>query len=191
MRRRPIRRAFPEQLEEGLHVWQPQKFYFSEGRPFGFGRASPTPSPGVTQVDLGGYDPLLGRTYAEIGSHARSMHKCQGMSPLIMLPGPAVARYRLAETRIPGQVDTIETSLFDGVDTSIEGLARFADLTGPNALVDGLSTVARHAGAALLAFESVGMDGAVEPVLLGLTAVRSLRDQLGGFGLSDAAPVGD
>ena len=178
---------FPEQLEEGLRVWQSQKFYFSEGRPFGFGRASPTPSPGVTQVDLGGYDPLLGRTYAEIGSHARSMHKCQGMSPLIMLPGPAVARYRLAETRIPGQVDAIESSLFDGVDTSIEGLARFADLTAPNALVNGLSTVARHAGAALLAFESVGMDGAVEPVLLGLAAVRSLRDQLGGFGLSNAA----
>ena len=34
------------------------------------------------------YDPLLGKTYAEIGTEARSMHKCQGMAQLLALPGP-------------------------------------------------------------------------------------------------------
>jgi hypothetical protein len=33
------------------------------------------------------YDPLLGRTYAEIGTDARSNHKCQGTSGLPPLPG--------------------------------------------------------------------------------------------------------
>ena len=35
------------------------------------------------------YDPLLGKTYAEIGTEARSMHKCQGMAQLLSLPGPS------------------------------------------------------------------------------------------------------
>jgi len=33
------------------------------------------------------YDTLLGRTYAEIGSDARSNHKCQGMGGPPPLPG--------------------------------------------------------------------------------------------------------
>ena len=33
------------------------------------------------------YDPLLGRTCNEIAGEARSMHKCQGMSQLLPLPG--------------------------------------------------------------------------------------------------------
>ena len=101
---------FPEQLAEGLRPWQASKFYFSarfgrggRGGPSGFDAEAGGPR--LTTVDTGRFDPLLGRTYAEIGSHARSMHKCQGMSPLVRLPGPASARYRLMETTIPGQAD--------------------------------------------------------------------------------------
>ena len=87
---------FPEQIKEGLRPWQPRKFYFSAGFPFGFRGASSSADAGLSTVDLGEYDSLLGRTYAEIWSHARSMHKCQGMSPLIAFPGASVAQYRLA-----------------------------------------------------------------------------------------------
>ena len=181
------RSRFPEQLAEGLRPWQPKKFYFSAGFPFGFGRVSSTPDPDMTRIDLGGYDPLLGRTYAEIGSHARSMHKCQGISPLIMMPGPSTATYRLVGTTIPGQADAADASLFDGVDTSIEGLADFAGTGTPRDLVEGLATVARHARVALQAFEREGRHATAEPVLLGLTAVRRLRAQLDALGLRDAA----
>ena len=40
------------------------------------------------RIDLAVYDPLLGRTYSEIGTEARSMHKCQGMAQLLALAGP-------------------------------------------------------------------------------------------------------
>ena len=176
---------FPEQLAEGLRPWQPKKFYFSTGFPFRFGGASSTSDPDITRIDLGAYDPLLGRTYAELGGHARSMHKCQGISPLIMMPGPAAATYRLVDTTIPDQADAAETSLFDGIDTSIEGLAGFAGTGAPRDLVEGLATVARHARVALQAFEREGMRATGEPVLLGLAAVRRLRDQLGTIGLPD------
>ena len=59
------------------------------------------------------YDPLLGRTYAEIGTDARSNHKCQGTSGLPPLPGIASGRgggrgrRRISSSRrtIPGQME--------------------------------------------------------------------------------------
>jgi LmbE family N-acetylglucosaminyl deacetylase len=188
---------FPEQLKDGLRPWQPKKFYFSAGFPFQRGggvssngarrrRHSP-PDATVTAIDVGGYDPLLGRTYAEIGSEARSMHKCQGMSALIALPGTAVASYRLVETTLPGNAGARESSLFDGVNTSIEGLIRFAGERPPQDLVVGLTAVSGHARTALEAFEQAGQKAARESILLGLAAVRNLRGRLVALPLSDDA----
>ena len=178
---------FPEQIDEGLRPWQPRKFYFSTGFAFGFRGASSSADASLSTVDLGGYDSLLGRTYAEIGSHARSMHKCQGMSPLIALPSAAVARYRLAATTIPNHVSADETSLFDGIDTSIEGLARFSLEAEPRQLTNGLASVADHARAALQAFERGETSAVGELALQGLAAVRNLRHRLAELGLSDDA----
>jgi hypothetical protein len=112
------------------------------------------------------------------------MHKCQGMSPLVRLPGPELARYLLTETTIAGQVNLPERSLFDGVDVSIEGLARFAGLQAPRDLVLDLAALSRHAAAALQA----GAGPAERAALLtGLEAVRGLRGRLVTLGLSDDA----
>ena len=180
---------FPEQLREGLRPWQPAKFYFMAGFPFGFagrGRSVPPPAD-TTTVDLSEYDTLLGRSYAEIGSQARSMHKCQGMSQLIALPGQAYASYRLAETTIAGQADRAEASLFDGIDTSIEGLSRFAGRLSPDRLTEELAEVSALARRALDAFEAGRADWVRDAVLRGLVAVRQLRTGLREYGLSDDA----
>jgi len=142
---------------------------------------------GLTTVDIDRFDPLLGRTYAEIGSHARSMHKCQGMSPLVSLPGPASARYRLTETTIPGQTEIPERTLFDGVDTTIEGLARFAGAQPPPDLLVELAALSGHGATALQAFDRGEGDAQRAAVLAGLDAVRGLRGRLATFGLSDDA----
>src|SRR5262249_45044482 len=93
---------YPDQIRDGLLPWQPKKFYFIAG--FGFpGEASP--SGRVTPVDLAVYDPLLGKTYAEIGAEARSMHKCQGMAQPLALPGPSATSYPPVETPSPGAMD--------------------------------------------------------------------------------------
>ena len=175
---------FPEQLQAGLRPWQAKKFYFSTG--FGF-RGGGGPPPDATTINLAGYDTLLGRTYAEIGSHARSMHKCQGTSPLIRLPGLATASYRLVHTSISGQADRDESSLFDGIDTSIEGLARFAGPRPPSGLEVALAEVADLARQALAAFESGDLDAAREPVVAGLGAVRRVRSGLDAQGLTEDA----
>ena len=75
---------YPEQIKEGLRPWQPKKFYMTGGFGGG-GRGGPAPAPApatppvkLTVANTAMYDPLLCRTYAEIGSDARASHKCQG-----------------------------------------------------------------------------------------------------------------
>ena len=176
---------YPEQIEDGLRAWQPKKFYFSVGGPGGGG--NPPAGMRTCRVDLARYDSLLGRTFSEIGAEARSMHKCQGMAQLLALPGPSAATFRLAESVIPGQMDKDERTLFDGVDTSITGLVKFAGARPPKDLVAGLAAIAASVQGAQKKFES-GNDGAVvTPLLDGLHALRVLRGLLRAMPIDDAA----
>ena len=94
---------YPEQIREGLRPWQPKKLYFMTG--FGGPRDPNAPTGRNTRcrstcpVTIA----LLGKTYTEIGTEARSMHKCQGMAQLLSLPGPMSSTYYLAESAIAGQ----------------------------------------------------------------------------------------
>jgi LmbE family N-acetylglucosaminyl deacetylase len=139
---------YPEQLREGLRAWQPRKFYNAAGAgAFGFAEAGAANTVSAVparacRVTLDVYDALLGRTYAEIGTEARSMHKCQGQAQLLALPGSSTSAFQLTETTIPGQMDRDERSLFDGVDTTIASLSQFAGARAPRELTDGLAAIA-------------------------------------------------
>src|SRR5579863_7619677 len=125
---------FPEQIKEGLRAWQPKKLYQLAG--FGF-PGEQLPPGHLTRVNAGAYDALLGKTYNEIGTEARSMHKCQGMAQLLSLPAPAAAStYQLVESTLPAQLQKDETSLFEGIDYSLAGLARFAGPRAPKELTE-------------------------------------------------------
>ena len=175
---------YPEQIKDGLRPWQPAKFYFAAG----FGApAAPTDGSKLMTVNLAVYDPLLGRTYSEIGSEARSMHKCQMMTQLIALPGPAVRGYRLAEATPPGQLQKDEASLFDSVDTTITGLARLAGSQPSRGLIDGLGAIQAAVGTAQKRFDGENDQATLEPLLAGLHAVRALRGQLATLVADEAA----
>lgn len=155
-----------------------------------------TPAVKLAPANTNVYDPLLGRTYAEIGADARSNHKCQGTSGLPALPGFNNGRggggfggggYQLMESAIPGQKDKTETSMFDGVDTSLEAIAQYAGSNPPAALTSAIAAIAADAKAARNAFDSGNDAGTAQPIEAGLAAIRSLRSQLGGMGLNDSA----
>src|ERR1043165_6737195 len=108
---------FPEQIKEGLRPWQPKKLYHLAA--FGF-PGEPQPQGRVIRINTSVYDALLGRTYNDIGTEARSMHKCQGMGQLLALPTPAsTATYQLVESTLPAQMQKDEGSLFEGVETTL------------------------------------------------------------------------
>ena len=177
---------YPEQLKEGLRPWQARKFYFTAGG-FGGGQAPAQPAAGFCQVETSIFDPLLGRTYAEIGAEARSMHKCQGTAQLLALPGPASRRYQLVETTIPGEMQRAEQSLFDGVDTTIGSLAQYVKGQPPRELVEGLATIWNAVQDAEVLSANRGPEAAAPLLASGLSAVRSLRGQLAEMGLDESA----
>ncbi|MEQ1912596.1 MAG: NEW3 domain-containing protein, partial [Vicinamibacterales bacterium] len=177
---------YPEQIREGLRPWQPKKLYFMTN--FG-GPADPNADrpEHTVSIDLSGYDPLLGKTYTEIGTEARSMHKCQGMAQLLSLPGPISSTYYLAESAIAGQQQRDEKTLFDGVDGSIAGLAQLAGPQAPKELVDGLASISAAVLSAQKSFDSDNDRAVLQPLATGLRALRALRSQLRGMnGLSDS-----
>jgi hypothetical protein len=215
---------YPEQIAEGLRPWQPKKLYFAGGGP-GSGRGgrgqTGEEAPRLTPVNTGEYDPLLGRTYTEIGADARSSHKCQGVggiggpgfgggrgapaggggrgTPAAGRGTPAAGRggaggfgggrggYSLVDTTIAGEMQKPETSVLDGIDTSLTGIAQYAGATPPRALTDALTAIMDRAKEAQKAFADGNDTGTAAPVEAGLTAIRALRTQLASMGLSDAA----
>ena len=108
----------------------------------GSSRTTAPSSPAAISINLASYDSLLGRTYAEIGTEARSMHKCQGMAQLLALPGPAATVLQLVESALPGGLTRPDRNLYDGVDFSIAGLAQFAGPRPPRELTNGLTAMA-------------------------------------------------
>jgi hypothetical protein len=194
---------FAGQIREGLRPWQAKKLYFTAGfgGPGG-GRGAPgsqspqpqTPPVKLTPVNTAMYDQLLGRTYAEIGSDARSNHKCQGMSGLPPLPGTGGGRggrggfgYQLVDCTISGHMKKDETSLFDGVDTSLAGIAQFAGPNPPQELTAGLAAISAAASRAQSAFAAGNDAETAAPIEAGLAAVWALRSQLASLSLSDSA----
>jgi len=189
--------AYPEQIKEGLRPWQPKKFYMTGGfgGRGGRGEAAPPPPPvKLTIQNTAMHDPLLCRTYAEIGSDARASHKCQGTGGLPPLPGLGGGRggrgpggYQLVDSTIPGQMAKNETSLFDGVDISLTSIAQYAGPHPPETLTRALADIFSDAKRAQAAFDDGNDAGTAGPVEAGLAGIRSLRAQLGSMGLGDLA----
>lgn len=67
--------AFPEQLSF-VKPWQPKRIFFNA---YNFrGEFEPEEGKKYYAFEVGGYDPLLGKTYHQIAADSRTMHKSQG-----------------------------------------------------------------------------------------------------------------
>jgi LmbE family N-acetylglucosaminyl deacetylase len=65
---------FPEQFKYGVSTWQAKRILWNT---FNFGAVNTT-SENQLKLEVGGYNPILGKSYGEIGAEARTMHKSQG-----------------------------------------------------------------------------------------------------------------
>ena len=162
---------FPEHLTEGLRPWRVRKFYRGQGF-----RPAPGTEP-TLQLPTGVYDHALGRSYFEIAMEGRTQHKTQEMgAPL--LRGRQVSGLRSVATSVtPAAPATGETSVFDGLDTSVRGLARLAGLPG-DALSGPLGVMDDAARAALADLDVNDPAGIVPVLVRGLTAAREARQTL-------------
>ncbi|MGE0446607.1 MAG: PIG-L family deacetylase [Vicinamibacterales bacterium] len=156
---------FPEQIREGLRPWQPKKLYRGVGRGGG-----PAPGP-VLQVQEGILDPVVGRTFAEISFEGRSQHKSQEMGT-IETRGPVQSGLLRVESLI--EAPQPEASIFDGIDTSVPGLARLAGLPD-GALRAELAAMDAAARKALAGYTPLNPSALVPTLADGLRATRAAR----------------
>jgi LmbE family N-acetylglucosaminyl deacetylase len=103
-------KRFPEQLAF-VKPWQATRLVWNTSPFFFTNRNLPFDPTGLTVLEAGGYNPLLGKAYTEIAAASLSMHKSQGVgSP--PRRGARKEYFKLLE----GQPMT--SSVFEGIDTS-------------------------------------------------------------------------
>ncbi|PYS40016.1 MAG: LmbE family protein, partial [Acidobacteria bacterium] len=105
----PDQLAFVKPWQAPRLVWNTSPFFFTN-------RNLPFDPTGLTVLEAGGYNSLLGKAYTEIAAASISMHKSQGV-------GGLPRRGARKEYFKPLKGQPMTSSLFEGVDTSWSRLA--------------------------------------------------------------------
>ena len=176
---------FPHQLQEGLRPWKAAKLY-ERFRWQGGGPEGSAERPArVVEVSTGAYDPILGRTFAQLGHESRSMHKCQGMAQLLAAPGQRSSLWNPVASQ--EEMKEGEADLFEGIDTTLMVLARFTetDLDRLPFLVPSIHRIQLAIRQAGEAFDPRDPGLTTPFVAEGLRRLRLLRQQFYASGLSE------
>ena len=99
-------KKFPEQLKY-TEVWQAKRIYWNT---FNFGGTNTT-APNQLKIDVGVFNPLLGKSYGEIAAESRSMHKSQGFGSSKQR-GSNLEYFKLLKG------DSTKVDLFEGINTN-------------------------------------------------------------------------
>src|SRR5262245_21536138 len=159
---------FPEQIaKEGLQPWQVLKVYAR--------RFSPASSGPRAEIDVGVYDPALGRSYAELAADGRSRHRSQDFG-MIQARGSQPRSFPRLQSS--AQAPDAEKSLFTGIDVTIIGVAKFAGSEGER-MTPALARIKELAAKALAEFRIESPEAIAPQLAAGLREVRSLRATLG------------
>lgn len=102
------RDVFPDQVKE-FGTWQVQRLYTNTGR--WWNQSVNANTPGIIVLDVGGYNPLLGKSYSEISALSSSQHKSQGW-------GRSGERGYRPEFLEYMKGERADKNIFDGIDTS-------------------------------------------------------------------------
>src|SRR4029079_10061029 len=164
---------FTEHIKEGLRPWQTRKLY----------SRTLEEATATIQVQTGVFDPVLGRTYAEIGFEGRSQHKSQNQGTIETL-GPLASGLRALDGVV--SVPKPEQSLFDGLDISVPGLAKLAGLPDGSLRAE-LVAMDVSAKKALQDFQPLDPTRIVAPLIEGIKAVRAARQALSSLNAPAAA----
>ena len=166
---------FGDQIAAGLRPWQAFKLYSRTRVGSGGPNREQPPEEDVhlVRLDTGVYDPVLGRSYYQMGLEARSNHKCQGMRQLRALPGSRDSIWRLEDATMAIAPD--EADLFDGIETGLDRLKAFTDETAIHVAIDALG---EDVDAALAAFDARAPWETLPPLRRGLERLRALRAEI-------------
>lgn len=98
--------AFPEQLKY-VTIWQPKRIFWNAWIKTLENKKINTAE--LPTINVGEYNPLLGKSYTEISALSRSMHKSQGF-------GASATRNNLLNHFVLLKGDSVKKDLFEGID---------------------------------------------------------------------------
>ena len=101
-------KRFPEQLKNGVSVWQAKRILWNT---YNFGNNNTT-APDQLKINVGIYNPLLGRNYGEIAAISRTNHKSQGF-------GSTLQRGEAFEYFSHTAGEPAKATLFDGITIDV------------------------------------------------------------------------
>jgi LmbE family N-acetylglucosaminyl deacetylase len=130
---------FPEQLKY-VSVWQAKRVLWNT---FNFG-GNNTQREDQLKIDVGGYNPLLGKSYGEIAAESRSQHKSQGFG-VPASRGESVEYFKATKGNQPAG-DLLEGTELSWkrvaggeiIEKIVDSLTAFFDLLHPEKSVEGL-----------------------------------------------------
>jgi LmbE family N-acetylglucosaminyl deacetylase len=163
--------VFPDQIKAGLLPWTPLKVYgrvpsfsispkgmydYATGKwaPVRFydyvaGKWTDAVPTTTLKISEGGYDPAIGSSYIQLSREGLSQQKSQNGGTGIPLSGTFDVPYHRYGSRVPAPA--AEHSYFDGIDTSLAGIASLAPGQHPF-LTLGLHQIATTVDQATRAF---------------------------------------
>lgn len=105
---------FPEQIKEGLLPWQPKKLYIGN-----FAQEEPK-----LAFDIGTYSPILGVSFTQFAVQGLAHQTSQDLNGFRVPAGHRFTYYKRVDSTLPASsLKNDESDFFDGIDTSLPGLA--------------------------------------------------------------------
>jgi LmbE family N-acetylglucosaminyl deacetylase len=116
-------KRFPEQIAEGLQPWQAKKLYI--GNVCGFGAMTCPDANWTVKLNTGQPNTDLGGSYVQFAMQGLRHQQSQGAANWNVDPGDRFTFYKLVDSVTPAKPDKDghEKDFFDGLDTTLPGLA--------------------------------------------------------------------
>ena len=172
---------FPEHITEGLQPWQPKKLYITRSR---WRRSNTeTGDTPVVKIDTGEYNALLGLSYSKIARQGLSYQRSQGAGQTRASKGSSPTELQLINTTLSEHPKS-EDSLFDGLDTTIMGMAKLANVPALNAEFTQLQ---ESIDAAIHDYDAHHPWTVVSHLVTGLKTTRGLIEKIQDVGIDDTA----
>lgn len=191
-------KVFPDQIKAGLMPWSPLKVYarvpfarVSEKGIYDYATGHYAPVrfrnyvdntwiegvPSTTvEIPSGNYDPVLGLSYMQLSRQGLNEQKTQNGGVAIPLPRAFSTPYHLYASRVSASAK--EKTFFDGIDTTLTGIASYAPKDQQAAWREKLKALNTTVESAIHEFNAAN-PAAIAPVLAkGLSQVNALLDEL-------------
>src|SRR5947209_9790728 len=173
--------VFPEQIKAGLQPWTPIKDYARQP----FSRRDGGNLPVNVEIPEGTYDPMLGMSYVQLSREGLGFQKSQNGGSSIPAAGQILSGYHRFGSTISAQEK--EKDFFDGIDTSLLGIATLADGGDTGFLRDGLTKINAAVEEATAKFSAIQPETTAPALATGLKQTLALLDALAKSNLPERA----